>query len=121
MGAGATSVPEAAAHKTFRTLDTVPHVLTLARIIAADRERVVWPAQVPNPNWPRPGTPGTGQQAFGDALLKAHPFALIPSVVSAHSWNVVFDPGAAGGCYGEVAQEALALDARLHPTTGAGA
>lgn len=40
---------------------------------------------------------------------------LIPSVVSAHSWNVIFDPIAAKELYEAVVQEGFALDTRLHP------
>jgi RES domain-containing protein len=117
----ATSILEMAVHKTFKTLDTVPHVLTWARIADARQAHVVEAAEVPNPNWLRPGAVSAGQQAFGDARLKAHPFVLIPSVVSTHSWNVIFDPAVAKGRYVLLAQEAFALDTRLHAPTGAGA
>jgi RES domain-containing protein len=117
----ATAILEVAVHKGFEALDTVPHVLTAARIADADRVRVVDAAEVPNPNWLRPGAVSAGQQAFGDAMLKAHPFVLVPSAVSTHSWNVVFDPAAAKGLYGHVTQERFALDPRLHPPARAGA
>lgn len=117
----ATAILEVAVHKTFRTLDTVPHVLTSARIVDAGKAHVVHAADVPSANWLRPGAVGAGQQAFGDALLRAHPFVLIPSAVSPHSWNVIFDPARAKGFYGSVAQEPFALDPRLHPPSGAGA
>jgi RES domain-containing protein len=110
---------EVAVHVTFRTLDMVPHVLTSARIADAGNVRVIQAADLPNPNWLRPGAVSAGQQAFGDALLRAHPFVLIPSTVSRHSWNVIFDPIVAKGLYGSVAQERFALDTRLHPPTGA--
>jgi RES domain-containing protein len=116
----ATAILEVAVHKTFRTLDIVPHVLTSARIADAGRVHVVTAAEVPNPNWLRPGAVGAGQQAFGDARLKAHPFVLIPSVVSTHSWNVIFDPALARGRYDRVTQERFALDPRLHPPGWAG-
>jgi RES domain-containing protein len=115
----ATAILEVAVHKTFRTLDTVPHVLTSARIADAENVRVVAAADLPNPNWLRPGAISAGQQAFGDALLRAHTFVLIPSTVSSHSWNVIFDPIVAKGFYGSVAQEPFALDTRLHPPTRA--
>jgi RES domain-containing protein len=117
----ATAILEVAVHKTFKALDTVPHVLTAARIADASQAHVVTAADIPNPNWLRPGAPGVGQQAFGDVLLKAYPFVLIPSVVSVHSWNVIFHPTAAKGFYGSVAQEPFALDTRSHPPTAAGA
>jgi RES domain-containing protein len=117
----ATAILEVAVHKTFKTLDTVPHVLTTARIADASQAHVVDAADVPNPNWLKPGAASAGQQAFGDAMLQAHKFVLIPSVVSAHSWTVIFDPAAAKGCYGSAAQQPFALDTRLHPPTGTGA
>jgi RES domain-containing protein len=111
----ATAILEVAVHKTFGTLDIVPHVLTCARIDDPGSARVVAPEEIPNPNWLRPGTPSTGQQAFGDALLSAHPFVLIPSVVSPQSWNLLFDPAQAAGLYTLLAQQPFALDPRLHP------
>jgi hypothetical protein len=54
-------------------------------------------------------------------MLKVHAFVLIPSVVSVHSWNVIFDPSVAKGFYDWIAQEAFALDTRLHPLTEPGA
>ncbi len=111
----ATAILEVAVHKTFTVLDTVPHVLTSARITDPARVHVVEPGDVPNAHWLRPGAVGAGQQAFGDALLGAHALILVPSTVSAHSWNVVFDPGAAKGRYDSVKQERFALDPRLHP------
>lgn len=53
-------------------------------------------------------------------MLKAHKFVLIPSVVSVHSWNVIFDPAVAKGFYGSVTREPFALDTRLHPPAGVG-
>jgi len=110
----ATAIIEVAVHRTFAVLDTAPHVLTSARILDPADVRIVTAADVPNPNWLRPGAPSAGQQGFGDTLLAAHRFVLIPSVVSSHSWNVVFDPGIATGSYREVVQEPFALDTRLH-------
>ena len=101
----ATAILEVAVHKTFKALDIVPHVLTSAQIIDPRQVHVVSSADVPNPNWLRPGAVSAGQQAFGDMLLKAHPFVLIPSVVSAHSWNVIFEPVVARGLYGSTARE----------------
>ena len=115
----ATAILEIAVHKTFRALDTVPHVLTKARIADVGAVHVVQAADVPNANWLRPGAVSAGQQAFGDALLARYPFVVIPSVVSTHSWNVVFDPALAGGLYDSIAQEPFALETRLHPPNGA--
>jgi len=111
----ATAIIELAVHKRFETLDTVPHVLTSAVIADLSAVHIVQPIVVPNGNWLRPGSPSSGQQKFGDALLAAHPFVVIPSVVSTHSWNLLFDPDVAKGGYSQQTQEDFALDTRLHP------
>lgn len=111
----ATAILEVAVHKTFRVLDTVPHVLTSARVRDPARIHVVGPDDVANSNWLRPGIPSRGQMQFGDALLRAYPFVAIPSAVSSHSWNLIFDPSAAADLYDPLTQEAFALDTRLHP------
>ena len=111
----ATAILELAVHKGFKALDTVEHVLTAATITDLSSVHVVDPASIPNPNWLRPGIPGAGQQPFGDALLARYKFILIPSVVSTHSWNVIFVGAAAAGAYVLRAQEVFALDPRLHP------
>ena len=112
----ATAILEVAVHKGFKVLDTQPHVLTWATIADPGAVRVISASETPNANWLRPGVPSSGQQAFGDALVQRHPFVLIPSVVSAHSWNLLFDPSLAKGLYTDVAQEPFALDGRLHPS-----
>lgn len=109
----ATAILEVAVHKTFPVLDTVPHILTCARI--SDSRNVYVMSDIPNPNWLKPGTPGAGQQAFGDALSRDHLFVFVPSTVSVHSWNVFFDPKRAAGLYRVVLQEPFMLDGRLHP------
>jgi RES domain-containing protein len=111
----ATAILEVAVHRGFVVLDTDPHVLTRATITDPSAVRVLSPDDVPNPNWLTPARPSAGQQAFGAALLAAHPFVLLPSVVSRHSWNLIFDPARAAGPYGDVQQEPFALDPRLHP------
>ena len=58
--------------------------------------------------------PSIGQQEFGDALLAHHDFVLVPSVVSKHSWNLIFDRTKAAGLYRRDLQEAFNLDTRLH-------
>jgi RES domain-containing protein len=58
--------------------------------------------------WLRPTLPGHGQQAFGRALLEQHLFVLIPSAVSGHGWNLLFNPNRAGGHYRLSAQEPFA-------------
>ena len=107
----ATAILEVAVHKTFKALDTVKHVLTSARIVDAKQVHVI--PGIPNPNWLNPGTLSAGQQLFGNTLLKTHPFVLFPSVVSKHSWNVVFDSTAVHGLFTDVTQEDFALDPRL--------
>ena len=111
----ATAILEVAVHKTFGGLDTVPHVLTAARLVDPADIFVVEPTSVPNPNWLHPGTPGAGQQRYGDALLATHLFVAIPSAVSRHSWNLVFDASRAKNRYSLAFQERFALDTRLNP------
>ena len=111
----ATAILEVAVHKSFKVLDTVPHVITAARIADIAEVHVVKSGNVPNPNWLRPGIPSAGQQAFGDDLLRRHRFVAIPSAVSPHSWNLIFDPVKAKGFYTLNLQEPFALDTRLHP------
>jgi RES domain-containing protein len=111
----ATAILEVAAHTQFKTLDTVPHVLSAISITEPSSVHIVAPTDVPNPNWLSPGIPSAGQQAFGDTLLARHKFLLIPSTVSSFSWNLIFVGAKAGGAYLLKAQEAFILDPRLHP------
>jgi RES domain-containing protein len=111
----ALAILEVAVHTGFRTLDTVPYVLTAARIADIAEVQVFKSDAAPNPNWLRPGVPSAGQQAFGDDLLRRHRFLAIPSAVSTHSWNLIFDPTKAAGFYSMEFQEPFALDTRLHP------
>lgn len=110
----ATATLEVAVHKGFRVLDTQPHSLTSGRIIDPALVHVVSPEDVPNPNWLTPATANRAQQAFGDALLARHRFVLIPSAVSRHSWNLIFDATKPATDYSDVFQERFALDPRLH-------
>lgn len=102
-------------HKGFKALDTVPHSLTELVVADVASVHVVEPSAIPNPNWLRPGALSAGQQAFGDALLAAHRFVVFPSVVSTHSWNLVFAAASAPSGYALKSQEPFALDPRLHP------
>ncbi len=113
----ATAILEVAVHKGFDVLDTTPHVLTCATVTDPGTVRIVVPDEIPNPNWLVAGRPTLGQQAFGAALMASALFVLIPSVVSRHSWNVIFDPDRAAGAYGTAVQEPFALDPRLTPPT----
>jgi RES domain-containing protein len=111
----ATAILEVAVHKGFKVLDTVPFVLTSARIMSIEEIHAVKSDDAPNANWLQPGIPSAGQQAFGDDLLRRHRFVAIPSTVSIHSWNLIFDPLKAAGFYSVESQEPFALDTRLHP------
>ncbi len=111
----ATAILEVAVHKGFKALDTVAHVLTAMTITNPSGVHVVTPADVPNPNWLRPGIPSAGQQVFGSAILTRHRFMVIPSAVSSHSWNLIFVAASAAGAYALRSQERFALDTRLHP------
>ncbi|WP_116134075.1 RES family NAD+ phosphorylase [Tropicimonas sp. IMCC34043] len=109
----ATACLEVAVHKGFQVLDTAPHYLTSARILDPSQIHVVRPDDVPNPNWLSPATPGKNQQEHGNGLLQRHLFVLIPSAVSRHSWNLIFDADRVAGRYDDVTQERFALDPRL--------
>jgi RES domain-containing protein len=111
----ATAILEVAVHKGFKALDTVPHTLTAVTISEPASVHIVYPSDVANANWLRPGMASAGQQAFGDALLTRHKFLLMPSAVSTHSWNLIFVGANAAGAYALRSQEAFALDTRLHP------
>ena len=114
----ATACLEVAVHKGFTVLDTMPHYLTSARIIDPSLIHVVQPDAVPNPHWLVPATPGDNQQRFGNGLLQEHVFVLIPSAVSRHSWNLIFDAMRAEGHFDDIRQERFALDPRLQPAPG---
>lgn len=109
-----TTILEVAVHRGFRRMDTVPHVLTSLHILDPADVHVVEAADIPNPNWLRPGIPSAGQQEFGDALLRDHAFVAVPSVVSTNSWNLLFVAARAKERYARRAQESFALDTRLH-------
>lgn len=111
----ATAILEVAVHTGFKALDIEPHVITAARIADIAEVHLVQRDEVPNANWLVPGTPSAGQQAFGDDLLRNHRFVAIPSAVSKHSWNLIFDPLKTSGFYSVKLQEPFALDTRLHP------
>jgi RES domain-containing protein len=115
----ATTILEKAVNVGFAALDAVPHVMTSLAVADPALVHVLQPEDVPNPNWLQPGAPSAGQQVFGSALLDAHVFIALPSVVSRHSWNVIFDPSRATGRYALRGQEVFALDTRLHPARSA--
>lgn len=115
----ATAIVEVAVHKGFAALDATPNVLTAMDIADPSLIRVVTPADVPNPHWLVPGIPSAGQQTFGASLLASHAFVAFPSVVSKHSWNILFDPDRARPHYSLALQEALSIDPRLNPPAAA--
>jgi len=109
----ATAIVEVAVHKGFTVLDTVPHVITAFEVDDASKVHIVMPPAVPNPHWLVPAIPTPGQQKFGADLLSKHLFVAIPSTVSQHSWNLIFDPARAAGHYKMVLQQRLAIDPRF--------
>jgi RES domain-containing protein len=111
----ATAVLEVAVHKGFKVLDTLPHVVSCARVLDPLDVHVLDLSTVPNANWLRPAIPGHGQQKFGAQLMEQYPFVAIPSVVLPLSWNIIFSPKTAAGKYETVSQSDFALDTRLHP------
>lgn len=113
----ATAILEVAVHKGFKALDTAHHVLTSGRVIDPTAVHVVQSTDVPNPNWLVPGAHGAGQKSFGDALLRDHLFVLIPSTVSRHSWNLIFDAHKAAAQYDDVMQEELRARPAAAPLT----
>lgn len=111
----ATAILEVVVHTGFAALDTVPHVLTRARVLDVAAVHVVTPADVPNQEWLRPGLPSQGQQAFGRALLEEHLFIAIPSTVTQESWNLLFNPARTARRYALETQKRFSLDTRLIP------
>lgn len=109
----ATACLEVAVHKGFEVLDAAPHYLTSARITDPSRIRVVWPKDIPNPNWITPASPSRNQQSYGTTLLREHGCVVIPSAVSRYSWNLIFDADLSADLLGDVAQDRFALDPRL--------
>jgi len=110
-----TAILEVAVHKSFAVLDTVAHQLLHIVVNKPDLVHQVDIATIPNKAWLQSGTVSAGQQAFGEALLKLHPFLLVPSVVSTRSWNLVIDVDGANGLFSLLSAEDFCLDTRLHP------
>lgn len=113
----ATACLEVAVHKGFEVLDMAPHYLTSATIIDTSKIRVIEPADIPNPNWLTPAPPSKNQQKHGNDLLRENACILIPSAVSRHSWNLIFDADHLEGLYEDVVQERYALDPRLQASS----
>lgn len=108
-----TAILEVAVHTGFDALDTVPYVLTCFEVLDQRLIKVVQTDDVPNPNWLTPATSSPNQQRFADEFLAAHPFVLIPSAVTRHSWNLLISCELAEGQYRLISQERFGLDTRL--------
>lgn len=108
-----TAILEVAVHKGFKALDTVPHQLLSIAIHDPGKVHVLDVASISNKNWLRPGAISPNQQAHGDNLLSTHPFLIVPSVVSSHSWNLLIDVASAAGLFSLSSTENFALDTRL--------
>ncbi len=109
----ATAILEVAVHKGFKVLNTVAHNLYSFTITDPARVRVVQAGEVPNPHWLHPIAPNKDQQAFGDQLIDAHPYVLVPSAVSRHSWNLLVNVTTALPLMTDIQSERFALDPRL--------
>ena len=68
---------------------------------------------------PRASFPDAGQQEFGEELLAAHHFVLIPIMVLAFGRNPLFVAAIATGRFHLIDQHPLALDTRLIPPANA--
>jgi RES domain-containing protein len=112
----ATAILEVAVHKSFAALGRVPHTLTWCRIAEPEKLFILAAADTPDGRWLHAGLPLPAQQQFGLSLLNHYSAFVVPSVVSRHSWNLVFLPQAFKASYALIEQEPFALDARLNPT-----
>jgi len=108
-----TAILEVAAHGGFDALDEEPHVLTCFEVIHEASVRIVQPEEVPNPHWLHPMKTSPNQRRFADALLAEHPFVLVPSVATRHSWNLLVSCELAEGQFRMISQERFGLDTRL--------
>ena len=111
----ATAILEVAVHKGFDALDTVKHQLLSIKIGDWTKVHLLDTSAIANKNWLSPGAVSTNQQKHGDLLLTVHPFLIVPSVVSRHSWNLLIDVSAAAGLFELKSAEDFALDTRLAP------
>jgi RES domain-containing protein len=112
----ANAILEVAVHKGFEARDRVPHTMTAIQITDPAQVHIVRPEDVPHPEWLLAGSTSLPQQEFGSFLLKDHVFVALPSAVSRHSWNLMFNPSRAEGAYTLLFQEPFALDPRLRPS-----
>lgn len=114
----ATTILESAVHRGFRVLDTHPFVLTSMEVLDLSNIAVVVPSVIAaiNPAWLHSGVPSAGQQAWGADMLAKHDFVVLPSMVSSHSWNLIFRADRAVAKYKFRSVDRLVLDTRLNPT-----
>lgn len=108
-----TAILEVAAHGSFNALDRSPYVLTCFEVVSEALVKIVQPEELPNPYWMSPAQASPNQQDFADALLAEHPFVLIPSAATRHSWNLLVSCDLAEGQFRMVSQERFGLDTRL--------
>jgi RES domain-containing protein len=104
---------EVAVHKGFKVLNIVAPNLYSFTITDPAQVRVVQPGGVPNPHWLHPIPPNKDQQEFGDQLIKAHPYVLLPGAVSGHSWNLLVNVTVALPLMAVIQSDRFALDPRL--------
>jgi RES domain-containing protein len=109
----ATAILEVAVHKGFKVLNTLAHNLYSFTITDPGQVRDVQPGDVPNPHWLHPITPNKDQQEFGDQLIDAYPYVLMPSAVSGHAWNLLVNVTTALPGMTDIQSERFALDPRL--------
>ena len=89
----ATPILEIAVHTGFEMLDTVPHVITAARI-RRHRRGSCGPtaATCQTPIGCGRGFRARANRPSATIFFVNHRFVAIPSAVSTHSWNLIFDP-----------------------------
>lgn len=110
-----TTILEVAVHMGFKSLDVIPHKILSIEILKTAAIKVVIHADIPNPRWLTSGSISASQQDFGSDLLDQHPILLIPSAVSAYSWNLLIDVARAKGMFKLKKDNPFVLDTRLNP------
>ena len=111
---GSATLLESAVHRGFDELNTQPFTLWGLAIADPTQVRLVQRRDLPTPARLHAGIVSGGQQAWGAALLAAHPFVVLPSVLSKLSGSVVFRPDRAADKYALRGQGRLAIDARFN-------
>lgn len=110
----ATTILEKAVHAGLETMAMMHQTLTCFSIDAASTH-LLDAEFFPNQHWLHPCEKSNAQQGFLVPYLEdsKKPFLLLPSVVSPHSWNLIFDPTVAAGKYRIIDQVKFSLDPRL--------